>query len=186
MIPLTNPSEKSIESLVNKSFDPISQKIDELSIKCSCISLEIKEEIMSSNLSDETKQLFLSIRTCSSLIKIEDFIKILYTESSQMTFASRPIIYKVREKISEKLGITDEEFNNYLFECVRKGWITLIEGSPFSGKETDWYDIAGRRFYYFEFIPNHKFVANFNSQYGIHGKRIPFMFETELGIEYHD
>ena len=30
MIPLTNPDKKSIESIFNKSFDPISQKIDNL------------------------------------------------------------------------------------------------------------------------------------------------------------
>jgi len=186
MIPLTNPDEKSIKKIVNKSFDPISKKVDELTIKCSCISSEIKQEIINSNLSDDIKQLFLSIRTCSSKIEITNFIRILYTELTQMTFASRPIIYKVKEKLSEKLGITDDEFNKYLFECVSKGWITLIEGSPFSGKETDWYDIAGRRFYYFEFIPNHKFKPDFYSQYGMNGKRIPFMFETELGIEYHE
>ena len=179
-------TNQTIEKLINQKFDSISQKIDELSIKCSCISSEIKEEIMNSNLNNEIKQLFLSIRTCSSPIKIEDFIKILYSETSQMTFSSRLIIYKVREKITEKLGIIDKEFNKYLFECVSKGWINLIEGSPFGGKETDWYDIAGRRFYYFEFITNHKFVPNFNSEYGRNGKRIPFMFETELGIEYHE
>jgi len=30
MIPLTNPNKKSIESIVNKTFDPISQKIDNI------------------------------------------------------------------------------------------------------------------------------------------------------------
>ena len=33
MIPLTNPSEKSIKSIVDKSFDPISQKIDNIQYK---------------------------------------------------------------------------------------------------------------------------------------------------------
>ena len=179
MIPLKNPDKKSIESFVDRSFDPISKKIDELDIKCSFISSKIKQEIMTSNLSDKTKHIFSSIRTCHKPIKIEEFIKILYTESSQMYFATRLIIYKVREKISEKLGTTDEEFNEYLFECLKKGWINLIEGSPLSGKETDWYDIGGRRFYYFEFIPNHEI-----SQYGRNGRRIPFKFETELSLEF--
>ncbi len=184
MIPLKNPDKKTTETIFSKSFDPISKKVDELYIKCSCVSLKIKEEIMSSNLSDETKQIFSSIRTCHSSIKIEDFIKILYKETLQTYFPTRPIIWKVREKVSEKIGTTDEEFNKYLFDCVREGWIDLIEGSPFGGKETDWYDIGGRRFYYFEFKPNHEFKLNFNSQYGMQGKRNPFKFETDLILEF--
>lgn len=155
---LISSNRKAIETMIDRKFNPISDKIDNIydSLKCSCISLEIKQEIISSNLSDNLKQAFSSIRTCSEKIKIEDFIKTLHKEILQINFASRPIIYKVREMLVEKLGITNEEFNNYLFECVKKGWITLIEGSPLRGRESDWYDIGGRRFYYFEFIPDWK------------------------------
>ena len=137
---------------INPSVRPIS--LDAL--KCSCIGSDIKQEIMASNLSSELKQAFSAIRTCSSPIKIEDFIQIFHSEASKIDFASRPIIYKVRDVVTRKLGITDEEFNKYLHDTVRQGWVNLIEGAPFSGKESDWYDIAGRRYYYFEFIPDWK------------------------------
>lgn len=40
MIPLTNPNEKSIKSIINKSFNPISQKID--NINSSLIKLDMR------------------------------------------------------------------------------------------------------------------------------------------------
>lgn len=139
-----------------KTTNPLIKSISPDSLKCSCIGSDIKQEIMASNLSNELKQAFSAIRTCSSPIKIEDFIQIFHAESSQIYFASRPIIYKVRDVVTKKLGITDEEFNKYLLETVKLGWVILIEGSPFSGKESDWYDIGGRRFYYFEFTEKGK------------------------------
>ncbi len=169
---------EELKKSIDKSLKPVSDKIDKLYMKCNCVSQEVKKQIMDSNLSDNIKQKFSSIRTCSELIKIEDFVRILHKEILQTHFASRPIIYKVRERVSEKLGITDEEFNNYLFECVRKGWITLIEGSPFNGKETDWYDIAGRRFYYFEFIEDWKR----KEREGYRADGI-LKFETDVGLK---
>lgn len=161
--------KKIINPLVKPTFPD--------SLKCSCIGSDIKQEIMTSNLSNELKQGFSAIRTCSSPIKIEDFIQIFHAESSQIYFASRPIIYKVRDVVTKKLGITDEEFNKYLLETVKLGWVNLIEGSPFGGKESDWYDIAGRRFYYFEFIPDWKRKERDYRADGI------LKFETDLGLK---
>ena len=88
-----------------------------------------------------------------------------------MDFASRPIIYKIKDKITEHLGI----FYKYLMECVGKGWVNLIEGSPLSGKEGDWFDIAGRRFYYLGFIEDWKRRDR--------GESGTLKFETDLGLK---
>ncbi len=147
------------------------------SLKCSCIGSDIKQEIMASNLNDEIKRAFSEIRTCSDPIDIKDFIQIMHSEASKIYFASRPIIYKVRDVLTTKLGITDEEFNKYLHETVELGWVNLIEGSPLRGKESDWYDIAGRRFYYFEFIPDWKRKQRDYRADGI------LKFESDLGLK---
>ena len=157
---------------INQPVRPIS--ID--SLKCSCIGSDIKQEIMASNLSNEIKQAFSMIRTCSSPIKIKDFVQIFHSETSKIDFATRPIIYKVRDVLIKKLGITDEEFNKYILETVRNGWVTLIEGAPFSGKESDWYDIAGRRYYYFEFVHDWKREERHYPAEDI------LKFETDLGL----
>ena len=132
--------------------------------------------IMVSNLNDELKQAFSELRTCSDPIEIKDFIQIMHSEASKIEFSTRPIIYKIRDVLTKKLGITDEEFNKYLLETIRLGWVTTIEGSPLRGKESDWYDIAGRRFYYFEFIPDWKRKERDYRADGI------LKFESDLGL----
>lgn len=78
------------------------------------------------------------------------FFDVLREETNKMHFASRPIIHKIRGAVTKRLEMSNEEFNKKLIECVKNGSINLIEGSPVSGKDDDWLDIAGRRFYYFE------------------------------------
>lgn len=45
MIPLTNPDKKSIENIVNQKFDPISKKIDNISLEIKLQKSEIPPEI---------------------------------------------------------------------------------------------------------------------------------------------
>ena len=84
-------------------------------------------------------------------ISSDYFYKVAYEESNKMYFASRPIIYKIRDAVTKRLDVSNEEFKNKLIECLENGDINLIEGSPVSGKDDDWMDINGRRFYYLEF-----------------------------------
>jgi len=134
---------------------------------CACLDKIVKAEIANSNLNPHLKGTFMNVRTCSDVIPIEQFYDILVDTVNHMDFASRPIIYKVRDAVTKRTGITDEEFNKYLFETVRTRWTNLVEGSPTSGKESNWYDIAGRRFYYLDLkrgsVRLHKRKNNFLS-----------------------
>ena len=134
---------------------------------CACLDKIVKAEIVNSNLNPHLKGAFMNVRTCSDVIPIEQFYDILVNTVNNMDFSSRPIIYKVRNAVTKRTGITDEEFNRYLFQTVSNGWVTLIEGSPVSGKESNWYDISGRRFYYLDLkrgnVRSHKRKPNFLS-----------------------
>jgi hypothetical protein len=144
-------------------------------LKCSCLDSDVKDAIMASNLAPDLKQAFSNVRTCSDIIEIGAFMIILYEITKSIYFPSRYIIYKIRDEVVKRLGITNEEFYQYLIECVKKGWITLIEGSPLSGKESDWFDIAGRRFYYLAFVEDWK--RRNRGENGI------LKFETDLGLK---
>ena len=165
----------TIEELEEQLNEIINENTDIRKLKCSCLDADVKNAIMSSNLDASLKQVFADVRTCSDIIEIGTFVIVLHDVTKSMSFASRPIIYKIRDKITEYLGITDEEFYKYLMECVGKGWVNLIEGSPLSGKEGDWLDIAGRRFYYLGFIEDWK--RRDRGESGI------LKFETDLGLD---
>jgi len=139
-----------------------------ISVKnCACLDKIVKAEIVNSNLHPHLKGVFMNVRTCSDVIPIEQFYDILVDTVNKMNFPSSPIIYKVRNAVTKRTGITDEEFYKYLMQTASEGWINLVEGSPISGPESNWYDIGGRRFYYLllkrDSVRSHRRKNNFLS-----------------------
>ena len=83
-------------------------------------------------------------------LSTDDFFKVLTEEINKTQFVTRPIIHKLKKSIVKRLQISSEEFNQYLLDCRSIGLIDLIEGAPASGKDDDWLDIEGKRYYYLE------------------------------------
>ncbi len=85
-------------------------------------------------------------------LPLAEFYEILQGEVKRLTFASKPIIYRVREAMLEGMELTPAEFDEYLLECRAKGWLNLVEGAPYSEEESHWLGIEGRKFYYMELV----------------------------------
>ncbi len=82
----------------------------------------------------------------------EDFIRILKDEVAAMHVATSPPIFKVRDAVLKRLGLSPEEWTRQLLECRTRGWVRLIEGAPYSESEDHWLDMDGRRYYYLEVV----------------------------------
>ncbi len=80
---------------------------------------------------------------------LERFYNIVKEEAQNFTEPDGTIvIYKVRESVCAKLGISRDEFDRLLGECFERGWLTLDFRSPISGaKEEDFAEIDGRKYY---------------------------------------
>jgi hypothetical protein len=83
-------------------------------------------------------------------LSTDDFFTVLTEEINKAHFVTRPVIHELKKAIVKRLDVSPEEFNPYLLNCRSKGLIDLIEGAPASGKEDDWLDIEGKRYYYIE------------------------------------
>ncbi len=99
MIPLTNPDKKSIKSLVNKSFDPISQKIDNLITnktqkEVNVLELEIEQKFRNAEL-----QLNNIINTYNKISKNELSYEDIYIFSYKLLnlYNKANKIYNIRE-----------------------------------------------------------------------------------------
>lgn len=138
---------KMIEQRINNNtetkYDELIGEIKEGNVPLSDFFEQAMLIYLLDNLSDITSTLRFSITT-------DDFFNVLSEEVNKAHFVTRPIIYKVKEPITKRLEISSDEFNKYLLECRAKGWLDLIEGAPTSGKDEDWLDIEGKRYYYLE------------------------------------
>ena len=135
--------------LIGTSFDT-DLKYETLlaEIKRQGISIEqLFEKAMLVYLLDNLSDIALRVRVSLST---DDFFKVLTEEIDKAHIITRPIIHKLKDSITRRLKISPEEFNQYLLDCRSAGKIDLIEGSPASGKDEDWLDIEGRRYYYLE------------------------------------
>jgi len=92
------------------------------------------------------------IRSLAFSIPIEDFFGVLKEEVTAMHMTTTPPIYKVRELVMKRLGISAEECTRQLLECRSRGWVRLIEGAPYSESKDHWLDMDGRRYYYLELV----------------------------------
>ena len=142
-----------------KTFKMIIQKIEsERENKFDDILNELKRSNIDLHEFIEQAMVVISLKQISELVSpmrfsitSEEFFNVLYEETNKIDFSSRKVIHKIRDAVTKRLEMSNKEFYKYLIECVKNGWIVLIEGSPVSGKEDDWLDLAGRRFYYLEF-----------------------------------
>lgn len=142
-----------------KTFKMIAQKIEiERENKFDEIVNELKKSNINMPEFIEQAMVVILLKQITELvspmrfpISSEEFFNAAYEESNKMYFASRPIIYKIRDAVTKRLEISNVEFKKKLIECLENGTINLIEGSPVSGKDDDWMDINGRRFYFLEF-----------------------------------
>jgi hypothetical protein len=92
------------------------------------------------------------VRSSEFSVPTEDFFRALKEEIAVMELPTSPPIYKVRDALSRRLGLSPREFVARLLECRTRGWIQLVEGAPFSESEDHWLDLDGRRFYYLEVV----------------------------------
>ena len=82
----------------------------------------------------------------------EDFLRLLKEEIGTMGSGVNVPIHKIRDRITEKTGISREQFLAKLAECRATGQLRLIEGSPPSESGENWVELRGRRFYYLELV----------------------------------
>ncbi len=141
MIPLTNPSEKSIKDIVNKGFDPISKKIDALSKSTSVIhrtDIENLPNIMNEGLKIEksvtpigaTEIIEISKRIKEELKKPEDRYKAIYAtfNNNQISCSDFNDIWARDESLIEfKIDNDDPEIFIADFEPINKAIFDQID-----------------------------------------------------------
>ncbi len=141
---------KTFKMIIQKPENQRENKFDEIVKELKKSNIDLSEFIEQAMLVICLDQISELVKPMRFPIQTGYFLNVLREETNKIHFASRPIIHKIRDAVTKRLEMSNEEFNKKLIECVKIGSINLIEGSPVSGKDDDWLDIAGRRFYYLE------------------------------------
>ncbi len=142
---------KTFKMIIQKIESERENKFDDILNEFKRSNIDLPEFIEQAMVVISLKQISELVSPMRFSISSEEFFNVLYEETNKIDFTSRKVIHKIRDVVTKRLEMSNKEFYKYLIECVKNGWIVLIEGSPVSGKEDDWLDIAGRRFYYLEF-----------------------------------
>ncbi|MBA7601063.1 hypothetical protein ES703_08130 [subsurface metagenome] len=77
------------------------------------------------------------------------FYNVLKTEFEKVVKETGPPvpIYQMKQVVSERLAISEKDFEKQLISCFKKGWLTLDLSSPISEEQAEFLEVDGRKYY---------------------------------------